>query len=289
MEFGSLGIRGLYNIEIGERQRGDVRTLYEETLNLVGLPDVCPNGHFSVLVWSLRSPSSGVLTFGGSGAAVRAIALAVPRGALPGWRARLLQQGTRVIGRAWQFDEEYLCFVDDSEFDLAITEVDVGSGEMTATIGDRITGIHSVEIDAGSGDELERLFLVAGLRPELEEGPIIRYRMEGEPSGFAIDLFRSPTGSLQHELPFSSTQRVSFEVSDPVAIGALESRLRSAGFDPVPFCDTANAFLVRPHSRPGLEIGFIYPDASKQSFDVDRLTAVNGQGNTSPGTANGAW
>lgn len=256
----ALGITGLFNLEIGLRARSNVRDLYEDTLRLKGLPDACPRGNFSVAVGPSNSPIAAKVTFGGTGTAIRAITLAIGRGEIAKWRARLQSHGVNLIGSAWQFDEEYLCFVDDADFDLAMAEVDEWDGVPKSKIDPTILGIKSVEIEAGFSGELEKLLAVVGLKTVGEEGPIVRYEV-GVPR-FAIDVFRSTGASFKHQSACNEPQRINFELADQVAVDALQDRIRGSGFDTVPLYDWSGAFAVRLRTLWNLQIGFLARNAA---------------------------
>lgn len=234
-----------------------MRGLYEDTLKLPARPDGCPQGNYSVQVGPDHSPLMGFLTFGGSGVSIRAVTLAVPKGSLARWRARLSQRGARLIGRAWQFGNEHLCFVDDSDFDLALTETIVERVSAGANDQDAIFGFQSVEIEAGPSNELQTLLAAIDLRPGREEGPILRYEVPSRPSAFAVDLFRSPRMSFQHKLIYNAPQRLNFAVADVADLAVIERKLRLAGFDPLPFCGRGAALAVRLRTQRNLEIGFL--------------------------------
>src|ERR1700730_15490034 len=53
---------------------------------------------------------------------VSSVALAVPPGSLQEWRKYLAQQRVEIVGRAWAFGEEYLCFTDPDGLALALGE-----------------------------------------------------------------------------------------------------------------------------------------------------------------------
>jgi glyoxalase family protein len=60
---------------------------------------------------------------------VSSIVFAVPPGTLQSWRRRLMERGADVIGYAWSFGEECLCFRDPDGLELALIEeaTDTGS------------------------------------------------------------------------------------------------------------------------------------------------------------------
>jgi catechol 2,3-dioxygenase-like lactoylglutathione lyase family enzyme len=64
---------------------------------------------------------------------VSAVVLAVPPGSLPDWGKRLVDQGVEVVGRAWAFGEEYLCFTDPDGLELALIDDAIDSESATAS------------------------------------------------------------------------------------------------------------------------------------------------------------
>lgn len=256
----SLGIRGIYNVEIGERPRAAVRRLYEETLGLAGLADVCPLGRFSLAVGPSASPLSGVLTFAGAGGSIRAVTFAIGRGQMANWRARLVHSGTRVVGRAWQFDEEHLCFVDDADFDLALVEVAEDKAWYGTGASDAILGFRGVEVAAGPTGELESLFAAIDVVPARLEKPLARFEFARDGGRFALDVLRSDDTPAQPDGTGQPPQRLSFEVTDLAALDHLRRRLGAAGFVVAPIVGRSAGFHVRLRSLRDLEIGFLVND-----------------------------
>src|SRR5882757_4403220 len=52
---------------------------------------------------------------------ISSIVFAVPSGTLQSWRHRLMERGADVIGNAWSFGEECLCFRDPDGLELALS------------------------------------------------------------------------------------------------------------------------------------------------------------------------
>ena len=53
---------------------------------------------------------------------VSSVVFAVPPGTLLSWRHRLIERGVDVMGNAWSFGEQCLCFRDPDGLELALTE-----------------------------------------------------------------------------------------------------------------------------------------------------------------------
>src|SRR6202048_5535190 len=71
---------------------------------------------------------------------VSSIVFAVPPGTLTNWRHRLIERGADVMGNAWSFGEECLCFRDAEGLELALTEEATKTGandQSTAEPADR--------------------------------------------------------------------------------------------------------------------------------------------------------
>lgn len=260
-----MRITRIYNIEIGDRPRAEVGRFYEEILGLTALPDGCPNGSYSVGVGATSSPIATILTFAGAGSAIRALNFAIAEGTLSKWRAKLSQAGTHLIGRAWQFDEEYLCFVDDSNFDLALS---VLSEPIAGGKPDRILGLRGIEVADTTSGELQALLHAVGIEAVKEEGPILRYQIPARSTFANIDVFRSATIPLQNQLVQKAPQRISFEVALPAHLDELSRQLLAAGFEPQPFCGRSSAFVVRLQSQLGLEFGFVCTPLRGASADL---------------------
>jgi glyoxalase family protein len=173
---------------------------------------------------------------------VGSVALAVPPGSLPSWRKRLADRGVEVLGRAWAFGEEYVCFTDPDGLELALIEDVEGSEPGTATYasdasGCAITRIRSVEIQIEGFQHTSR-FLVEtlGFKAVGHEGGVFRFR-DG-PSGrpVAVDLLCTPTHRPGTAGP-GVVHHIAWRVPDNDTLRRMAEAVTLCGFDITPPLD----------------------------------------------------
>jgi glyoxalase family protein len=171
---------------------------------------------------------------------VSSVVLAVPPGSLAGWRKRLVDQRVEVVGRAWAFGEEYLCFTDPDGLELALIEDVEGSGPGTApddTPGRAIRRIRSVEIQIEHFQHASR-FLVEtlGFKAAGNEGAVFRFR-DGHPGQpVAVDLLCTPNHRPGSPGP-GVVHHVAWRVPDTDTLNRMAEVLANCGLDITPPLD----------------------------------------------------
>jgi hypothetical protein len=129
------------------------------------------------------------------------VVLGVPPGALPNWRKRLADRGVDVLGRAWAFGEECLCFTDPDGLELALALIEDIEGSEPGAVafvsdasGCAITRIRSVEFQIEGFRHAAR-FLVEtlGFKAAGNEGAVFRFRDGPSERPVAVDLLCTPT------------------------------------------------------------------------------------------------
>jgi glyoxalase family protein len=172
---------------------------------------------------------------------VSSIVFAVPPGTLQSWRRRLTERGADVIGKAWSFGEECLCFRDPDGLDLALVEEATNAGlndqDADQPTDQAIQRIRSVEIQI-EGFQHTSNFLTERLGFEKfgQEGAVFRF-IEGPPDRpIAIDLLCTPTHRPGHAGP-GVAHHIALRVADNETLDRLAKILANCGFDVTPVLD----------------------------------------------------
>ena len=172
---------------------------------------------------------------------VSSIVFAVPPGTLMSWRHRLTEQGADVIGNAWSFGEECLCFRDPDGLELALIEEATDNepnDKIAGESADRaIRRIRSVEIQI-EGFQHTSKFLTERLGFEEfgQEGAVFRF-LDGPPDRpIAVDLLCTPTHRPGHAGP-GIAHHIALRVADSEALGRIAAMLANCGFDVTPPLD----------------------------------------------------
>ena len=172
---------------------------------------------------------------------VSSVVFAVPPGTLLSWRHRLIERGADVMGTAWSFGEECLCFRDPDGLELALIEeaTDQDANDQIAEEpADRaIRRIRSVEIQI-EGFQHTSKFLTERLGFEEfgQEGAVFRF-LDGPPDRpIAVDLLCTPTHRPGLAGP-GVAHHIALRVADGDALGGLAAMLASCGFDVTPALD----------------------------------------------------
>ena len=163
---------------------------------------------------------------------IGAVVFGVAPGVLPRWRRHLLAHHVKVLGRAWVFGEEYLCFADPDGLDLALVEEPAAAYvEGVWDVSDEslaILRLRSVELDAGYQNELRRLLSDLGLKAGLQEGPLLRYTLGASVHTAYVDLlYKAP--SLRPAFAAEPVRRLGFQVATPAALERLIIDLSARG------------------------------------------------------------
>jgi glyoxalase family protein len=169
---------------------------------------------------------------------ISSIVFAVPSGTLQSWRHRLMERGADVIGSAWSFGEECLCFRDPDGLELALIEetTETGSNDQDKERpADRaIRRIRSVEIQI-EGFQHASKFLTERLGFEEfgQEGAVFRF-LDGPPDRpIAVDLLCTPTHRPGHTGP-GVVHHIALRVADTEALDRIAKMLANCGFDVTP-------------------------------------------------------
>jgi glyoxalase family protein len=172
---------------------------------------------------------------------VSSVVFAVPPGTLLSWRHRLIERGVDVMGNAWSFGEECLCFRDPDGLELALTEEateKAANDQITEEPADRaIRRIRSVEIQI-EGFQHTSKFLTERLGFEEfgQEGAVFRF-LDGPPDRpIAVDLLCTPTHRPGHTGP-GVAHHIALRVADSEALGRIATMLANCGLDVTPALD----------------------------------------------------
>ncbi len=146
-----------------------------------------------------------------------------------------------MVGNAWSFGEECLCFRDPDGLELGLIEEATDKGQndqVTEEPADRaIRRIRSVEIQI-EGFQHTSKFLTERLGFEEfgQEGAVFRF-LDGPPDRpIAVDLLCTPTHRPGHAGP-GVAHHVALRVSDSEALDRLATMLANHGFDVTPALD----------------------------------------------------
>jgi glyoxalase family protein len=170
------------------------------------------------------------------------VVLGVPPGALPNWHKRLVDRGVDVLGRAWAFGEECLCFTDPDGLELALIE-DIEGSEPGAVAfvsdasGCAITRIRSVELQIEGFRHAAR-FLVETLGFEAagNEGAVFRFRDGPSERPVAVDLLCTPTHRPGRAGP-GVVHHIAWRVPDNDALNRMAKAVANCGLDISPALD----------------------------------------------------
>jgi catechol 2,3-dioxygenase-like lactoylglutathione lyase family enzyme len=149
-----------------------------------------------------------------------------------------MERGADVIGNAWSFGEECLCFRDPDGLELALIEeaTETGSNDQDREEpADRaIRRIRSVEIQI-EGFQHTSQFLTEKLGFEEfgQDGAVFRF-LDGPPDRpIAVDLLCTPTHRPGHTGP-GVAHHIALRVADSEALGRIATMLANCGFDVTP-------------------------------------------------------
>jgi glyoxalase family protein len=167
---------------------------------------------------------------------VSSIAFAVPPGTLMSWRRRLIERGADVVGNAWSFGEECLCFRDPDGLELGLIE-EAAENDINHHADRAIRRIRSVEIQI-EGFQHTSQFLTEklGFEQSGQEGAVFRF-LDGPPDRpIAVDLLCTPTHRPGQAGP-GVAHHVALRVTDGEALEEVATMLANCGFDVTPALD----------------------------------------------------
>jgi glyoxalase family protein len=207
---------------------------------------------------------------------VSSVVLAVPPGSLPDWRKRLADHRVEVMGRAWAFGEEYLCFTDPDGLELALIEDSNSSEPCIApspsdTPSRAIRRIRSIEIQIEGFHHTSR-FLVEtfGFKAVGNEGAVFRFR-DGPPAlPVAIDLLCTPNHRPGSAGP-GVVHHVAWRVPDTQSLSRMAEVLTNCGCDITPLLDRYyfRAFYFRAPCGPNFAVATDGPGFAVEDTHAD--------------------
>jgi glyoxalase family protein len=172
---------------------------------------------------------------------VSSIAFAVPPGTLMSWRHHLKERGADVIGHAWSFGDECLCFRDPDGLELALIEeaIDNEPNDKVAGGSDN-RAIRRISICRDSNRRFSTHGEISdgetGLRAICQEGAVFRFLDGPADLPIAVDLLCTPTHRPGHAGP-GVAHHVALRVTDGEALGRFAAMLTNCGFDVTPALD----------------------------------------------------
>jgi catechol 2,3-dioxygenase-like lactoylglutathione lyase family enzyme len=235
---------GIHQLVISCRDLAETFTFYTEAL---GMAPATGQPSLGSAVTSFISPATDlqtdiVLSFllsdvetvqQRSPGQVSGVAFGVPPGRLVSWRARLARTGVPIIGWAWAFGEQYLCFSDPSGLELALTD-DMRALAVPSPTGPRrpaVGPLRSVEVQVRRDvDRVQGLLEQLGFRLVEQAGPALRFDTAQAPAGIHLDLVRHSFEPLLDGGP-GSLRRLVLRAADQRALRRLISGVRELGFD----------------------------------------------------------
>jgi len=208
---------------------------------------------------------------------VSSVVLAVPPHSLPDWRERLQEQKVEVIGRAWAFGEESLCFTDPDGLELALIEDvdDVVSGAAARPSGRQsctIRRIRSIEFQIEGYQHTSRFLLeMLGFKAVGNEGAVFRF-CDGPPGQpIAVDLLCTPNHRPGCAGP-GVVHHIAWRVRDADALNRMAEMLANCGLDISPSLDRSYFRAVYFRSPCGLNFA-LATDGPGFAIEARRLGA----------------
>ncbi len=174
---------------------------------------------------------------------VSAVSFAVPGGSLPAWRRRLAGHGVNVLGRAWSFREEHLCFNDPDGLELSLVEEVEAGGARRVQVSRRpargpgIIRIKAIEVHVEAMASAAG-FLVDGLgfRQWRHDGAATRFRVGDGAGQASIDIIVTP-GTSRGVDGAGVVSHVALSVSDVASIERMSAALAARGTAITPVVD----------------------------------------------------
>jgi glyoxalase family protein len=172
---------------------------------------------------------------------VSAVVFAVPRGSLAGWHRQLTEHGVEVIGHAWAFGDQHLCFADPDGLALALIEEDDVDLPTAQSSGDpslpAIRRIRSIEIQIEGFEHTSRFLIDRfGFEPIGHDGAVFRFLDGARQQPIAIDLLCTP--NHRPGLPGPGVaHHVAWRVADAGSLTRMAAAIARRGFDVTPPLD----------------------------------------------------
>ncbi|PZO65867.1 MAG: dioxygenase [Paracoccus denitrificans] len=202
---------------------------------------------------------------------------AVPTGALPFWRDRLVQQGVTGIEEDTTFGAKRLRFQgpDGDGFALIESDDDKRPGWATDAIGNdtALRGFAGARLRLADTDATAELLEFMGYQKDDTQGDTTRFVMPGGNGADTIDLERLP-GAQRARQGAGSVHHIAFAVPDRAAQLEVRKALVDTGYNVTPVIDR-NYFWAIYFRTPG---GVLFEIATNEpGFDVDEDAAHLGQ------------
>lgn len=212
---------------------------------------------------------------GGAGE-VGSTVFAVPEGALPFWRERLVAEGVAGLSEAESFGEKRLVFTGPDKDEFALVEAKGDAREpwtRGAVAGDEaIRGFHSVSLRLRDGGATEELLTFMGYQPVDRSDAVTRLAVPGGNGAHVIDI-ETIAGS-RADLGAGSVHHVAFAVENRAKQLEVRKALMDTGYQVTPVIDR-DYFWAIYFRTPG---GVLFEVATNEpGFDRDEDTAHLGE------------
>lgn len=213
---------------------------------------------------------------------IDALTLAVPRGSLPAWAARLQSQGIPASHEE-RFGEPMLVSADPDGLQIEFLEADPlpnvqpwdGNG---IPAEHAITGVHSVTaLLWRSAASLPLLTRVMGLQEVAREGRRIRLAFDPEtPEAGFYDLLEATDDTPRHRPGAGAVHHIAFRAPGDEHQEAWRERLSEAGFQPTPVIDRQYFHSIYFRERGGVlfEIATDEPGFTVDEAEPDLGTSL---------------
>jgi glyoxalase family protein len=203
-------------------------------------------------------------------------AFAVPKGALPFWRARLAERGAGDLAEDERFGEKRLTFTGPDGDEFALVEVDDTRAPWTGggVPGEAaIRGFRGASLRLRDGGATEELLRFMGYAEADRRDGVTRLVREGGNGADVVDVETLP-GAAQADLGAGSVHHIAFAVPDRAAQLDVRKALLDTGYQVTPVIDR-DYFWAIYFRTPG---GVLFEVATNEpGFDRDEDTAHLGE------------
>jgi glyoxalase family protein len=169
--------------------------------------------------------------------AVNALVFAVSGNSLANWRRHLDAHEVAIVGRAWSFGEEQLCFEDPDGLKLALVENDDESTGAEQNKIPAVRRIRAIEMQLESFEHsvgfLEKCF---GFERQQRDGRAIRLHGGSKDCPMIVDLLCTPDRRLGTPGP-GVLNHVAWQVADTAALQRACKAVAEAGCEITPPLD----------------------------------------------------